>query len=835
MNKRINLLLFLVCLAFSPLLAQRPWVLSQIDIPHPYYYREMYVPQLTTGPSSATWSPDGKSLIYSMGGSLWEQKIDETTATQITDGPGYDYRPDWSPDGSTVVFVRYDNDAMELHLLDLQTGKTTQLTEGGAVNIDPRFSPDGSQMAFVSTKETGNFRIWIGSLNNNTLAAKPLSPERTTAIPRYYYGQPDHQLSPSWSPDGKSLVFVTNPDVLHGSGNIYRTEVNNYNPVLLREEETNWRASPDWSPDGKRIIYSSYLGQQWHQLWMTPADEKGYPIAMGYGDFDATHARWSPDGSKIAYISNEHGNTELYLMDWLTSKKWPLLINEKKYIHPTATVTIKTYHDSKQPTPARLTVRVGDKSYAPDDAWMHGNEVFNREAQKFETYYFHSPGEVKVTVPVGEVKITAWKGFRKANDATVAVKAGEEKEIAFSWAPSTIPSYHGTWKSADVHVHMNYGGHYRNTPEHLALQAKAEDLDIVYNLVVNKEQRIPDIEYFSVDPDNASDEQTLIMHGQEYHTSFWGHMGLLGLTSNYLLPGYVGYTHTGAESPYPSNAVVADIAHDQNGIVGYVHPFETEPDLSQPTSFSLPVDVALGKVDYYEAVGYSDHHISAGVWYKLMNCGFRLTPVGGTDAMANYSSLRGPVGLTRAFVKMEEGDERPLHEKFIEGVKKGKTFASNGPMLGFALDDQEPGGDIALSKKGKLNYKGFVRSSVPIDKLEIIQNGKVVKTITLSGDRTTVDFTGTLNIANSSWVLLRAYSAPNPEVLDIYPYATTNAVFVSVDGQPIHSTESAAYFLTWIDRIEEAASAVTTWNTEAEKVRVMSNIKEARKVFEGRK
>ena len=269
--------------------------------------------------------------------------------------------------------------------------------------------------------------------------------------------------------------------------------------------------------------------------------------------------------------------------------------------------------------------------------------------------------------------------------------------------------------------------------------------------------------------------------------------------------------------------------------MGYVHPFETEPDLTKPMGFSLPVDVALGKVDYYETVGYSDHHISAGVWYKLMNCGFRLTPVGGTDAMANYASLRGPVGLTRAFVKMEEGDERPLREKFIDGVKKGKTFASNGPLLGFTLENQGPGGDIALARKEKLTYKGFVRSSVPIDKLEIIQNGKVVKTITLNGDRTTADFTGTLNITTSSWVLLRAHSPPNPEVLDIYPYATTNAVFVNVGEQPMHSAEDAGYFLTWIDRIEEAASAVTTWNTEAEKTRVMNDIKEARKIFEERR
>jgi len=55
--------------------AEREPVLKQIDLPHSYYYREMYLPQLTSGPSSVAFSPDGKALVYSMQGSLWRQEI----------------------------------------------------------------------------------------------------------------------------------------------------------------------------------------------------------------------------------------------------------------------------------------------------------------------------------------------------------------------------------------------------------------------------------------------------------------------------------------------------------------------------------------------------------------------------------------------------------------------------------------------------------------------------------------------------------------------------------------------------------------------------------------
>src|SRR5580692_13088422 len=86
--------------------AERLPVLQQIDLPHPYYFREMYLPQLTSGPSSLAWSPDSGELIYSMAGSLWRQKIGSTEAFQLTGfvGAAYDYQPDWSADGRWVVY-----------------------------------------------------------------------------------------------------------------------------------------------------------------------------------------------------------------------------------------------------------------------------------------------------------------------------------------------------------------------------------------------------------------------------------------------------------------------------------------------------------------------------------------------------------------------------------------------------------------------------------------------------------------------------------------------------------------------------------------------------------
>src|SRR5215207_878926 len=139
-------------------------VLGQIAVPHNYYFRELYLPQLTSGPSSATWTRDGSAVIYSMQGSLWRQRIDSTAAEQLTDDGGADYQPDCSPDGKTVVFVRYDGRAMELMLLEFESRTVRALTTNGGVNVEPRWSPDGRRLAYVSTAGSGHFLLHVAEV-----------------------------------------------------------------------------------------------------------------------------------------------------------------------------------------------------------------------------------------------------------------------------------------------------------------------------------------------------------------------------------------------------------------------------------------------------------------------------------------------------------------------------------------------------------------------------------------------------------------------------------------------------------------------------------------------
>ncbi|MBV9625222.1 MAG: CehA/McbA family metallohydrolase [Acidobacteria bacterium] len=819
----------------APCLAERQPVLKQIDLPHAYYYREMYIPQLTTGPSSLAWSPDSHRLVYSMAGSLWVQELGTATAVELTAADGYDYQPDWSPDGRAIVFTRYRENAMELWVVDARDGRSRQLTSGGAVNLEPRFSPDGNRLAFVSTAGSGHFHIFVGHFAGGELTnVEQLTPENISSLPRYYYSKVDHEISPVWTRDGKEILFISNRGHIHGTGGLWHVEARpRADGREIHYEETTWKARPDFSPDGKRIIYASYLGRSWHQLWVMPAGG-GDVFPISYGDYDNTNPRWSPDGTKVAFISNRGGNTSLWIQPIPGGSQTQLAALRRKYLQPMGGIALHILAPDGKPIAARVFVTGEDgRAYAPNGAWMAADDSINPSERRFEAHYFDSSGASLITLPAGRTHVDVMRGFEyryeqrllQVKPDTVAALTVHLHPIQFGGRDT------GRWVSGDVHVHMNYAGTYRNTPEHLLEQADAEDVTVIENLIVNKEQRFPDIEYAPPRLDPVSSAQHLLEHAQEFHTSYWGHLGLLGLRS-LVLPGYAAYPNTAAESLFPANANVADMAHERGALVGYVHPLESVPDpAKEEITYELPADVALGKVDYIEVVGFADHKSTAEVWYKLLNCGFRLPTAAGTDFMGNYASLRGPMGLNRVYAQVAPG---PLKvENWQSAIKKGRTFATNGPLLRFNLGGETAGGELRLETGSKVPFKAALRSLVPLDHLQIVCNGRLARELELAGKRDAADVSGMLEIERSGWCILRAFGdrAEYP-ILDSYPYATTSPVYIAVSGAPMRNPDDAAYFVSWLDRLISAAQGSSMWNSEEEREAVLSIFSRAREKFQ---
>ncbi len=598
---------------------------------------------------------------------------------------------------------------------------------------------------------------------------------------------------------------------------------------MVLREETTWSAHPEQAPSGKRLLYSSYRGRQWHQLWLTTTDGAA-PLPLTFGEYDNRNARWSPDGSRMLYVSNEHGNTALVVQDLVGGTRRDIVASQRHYLAPHAKLAIDIVDSAGRRTAARVSVVAGDgRAYAPRDAWMHGDDGFDRSRQSQETHYFHCSPPCEVELPAGTASVTVQRGFAVVPwTKSVDITPGRDSSLRAELVRRDLPPEFGRWVSADLHVHMNYGGQYRNTPKHLAAQAEAEDLDLVYNVIVNKEERIPDIAVFRPGTDPASTDKVVIMQSQEFHTSYWGHLGLLYLSDHLITPDFAAYRHTAMASPYPYNGVIADLAHRQGGLVGYVHPFDfpVVPEKEKSLSNALPADVIAGKVDYLEVVAFSDHKATADVWYRLLNLGFRLPAGAGTDAMANYASLRGPVGLNRVFL---DTDGKLDPEAARIAIKQGRSFATNGPLLGLEIDGARPG-DTLRKIGARHRFSVAMRSPVAVDHLELVQNGKVLRSFTLSGDRRSFDGDGVLDVEGDGWIVLRAWNEhADPLVLDIYPYATTSPVYLEGFGPRPEARQDAAYFVTWLDRVIDATRARSAdFNDDRERQSTLDYLQQAR-------
>jgi TolB protein len=277
---------------------------------------------------------------------------------------------------------------------------------------------------------------------------------------------------------------------------------------------------------------------------------------------------------------------------------------------------------------------------------------------------------------------------------------------------------------------------------------------------------------------------------------------------------------------------VADMAHRQGALVGYAHPVDEDVDPGQPAALTneLPVDAALGKIDYYEAVGFSDHKATNAIWYRLLDCGLQIPAGAGTDAMANYASLRGPVGLNRVYVPATG----PLtREAFLAVVAQGRGVATNGPLVHLAVGEATPGDTVRLTTAGTVKYRATLRASFPVDHLELVWNGQVAVRLSMDPDRRSADVSGEIPVTASGWLLLRAWNdGPSAEVLDIYPYATTSPVYVRVGERPRRSREAATYFLRWLDRIQTAVEGDAGYRTAGERAAVLADVGRARTFYE---
>ncbi len=787
------------------------------------YMYSYYVPQSASTPWRPAWSPDGKEIAFAMAGSLWKIRVGDTVAYELTAGSTYDSSPAWSPDGKWMVYTAEDSAGVNLMLFNTATRESTVVTRGPALNLEPVWSPDGKRLAFVRNEPRGQFHVWVSEFDGARLGEPTrLTNENDFGRARLYFSAYDDHVNPTWSPDGKELILVSNRGITLGSGAIWRAPVGPdlmSRAKMVMREETLYRTQPQWSRDGKRILYSSHRGSQFNNLYVLPVDG-GEPYQMTFGDWDHFDPRWSPDGEWIVYVSNQHGLSDLRLLRSFGGQERKIEIQRRVYRRPMSRLEV-VLQEAGRPTAARIYLTGSDgKSYTPSTSYAR---VAGRSNHRD---FFHAEGRFVVDVPPGETTIEVAKGLEYA-PVTRKVKVEPGSTTARFNLERIVSMNAAGWYSASDHVHMNYAGNLHNTPENLMMMARAEDLDVVGEKVANKDNRIFDHHHFTPRPHKLTNSEHILTFGEEYRPPFYGHINFINM-AHLISPFTTGYEGTAIESLYPSNTDMFRLGRSQGALAGYVHPWSREPEKSTyAVARGFPVDLALGSFDYLEVMTSAGHFTNTEkTWHRALNCGFKVTASAGEDSILNLHAT--PIlGSARLYAYL--GGKLDW-DSYVEAIRRGRTFVTNGPLLFFDVNGEIPGSEIRLPETGgSVEIHASMKSIAPVEKLEVIRNGKVIETLPVAGGTRRIPFD------SSGWLTLRAYAAKAAHPIDdSYLVAETGPVYVSVGGKPVRSAEDAKYFIEWIDDITRQAREHPGWRSDKERNHVLGQFAEARKVFEQR-
>ena len=243
------------------------------------------------------------------------------------------------------------------------------------------------------------------------------------------------------------------------------------------------------------------------------------------------------------------------------------------------------------------------------------------------------------------------------------------------------------------------------------------------------------------------------------------------------------------------------------------------------------VDAALGTSDALE--WSTANRASFFPWYAALNNGLRVTAVGGEDSITNLHAWK-LIGSQRTYVF--SCDRGLSAESWLENLRRGQAFVSNGPLLQLAVNGKKPGEDVRLPPGGRqVRVEATVQSIVPLERAWLVFRGETLAEVPLGGDRRTASLETELKLERSGWLILRAEGKPAERApLDAsYAQAFTNPVWISVGGAPVRDRAAAEYGMKWIDKLRALAEAHPGWRSEREKDHVFAQLAAARKVYEG--
>jgi hypothetical protein len=742
-------------------------------------------------------SPDGSSIAVSHQGAIWTLGREGGEMRRLTSTVGFDSSPAWSADGKRIAYFN----GRALRVVDAGTGSAIAVSSGLQGAGDLYFHPDGKAILgnFGQPSTLGWADLETGTL---TPVLKPATSVSVFAL----------------SPDGSDIAYVTTRDV---SGEQTGRQGPQADVWLIRSAGGEPRKLVPfrsriydlwWEPQG--LVAASDLGGAHNDLWTIDLKGQAPARRLTSGQADEDGPSTSADGRWMVYTDNRDGATALVRREVGTDEEHTLSIARWHFGAPTGTLAIHlSEKGSGQPVTARVSVQqIEGKYFAPFGAlyWMLGNSV----------EHFYADGTAALTVPAGRYVVRVFRGLEYLETRTeVDVTAGRETIARVDMERWTNPPSRGWW-GGESHIHANYGyGQWYNTPATIRLQVEGEGLNLANMVVANSDtDGIFDREFFRGEPDPVSTARHVVYWNEEFRATLWGHMTLYNLT-RLVEPFMTGFRDTTNPWDVPTNADIADAVHLQGGHVNYTHPLQgSDPFLAAYSAKALPVDVALGKIDSLDING--SYAGTVPLWHRLLNCGFRLPASAGTDVFLNRLRVRLPGG-DRAYVRL---DGAFSYAAWVQGLKAGRSFVTNGPMLEFTANEKVLGETIVLAAPGDVRVQAHADAAASLSRIDVLHNGVSVAEGQVDPGGRSARLDRVVRIETSGWLGARVYGDGGAQ-------AHTSPIYVDVSGKAPSSKADATFFLEWIDRLEATFVADDRAPSQELRAHVKRQLDAARAVY----
>jgi Tol biopolymer transport system component len=256
-------------------------------------------------------------------GALFSVEASRKGEQRITrPAPGVvDDQPDWSPDGSLIVFNRIvPNSPYAVYTVEPDGANLTRVGPADEDSGGPSFLPDGN--GIVYTRSTGGIRrfpngtYWI---EHSDIVVRDLSGNNVRVLVRSGAYEGDY-LQPSFAPGGSGLVYVRSNSPLTkpaGAHALFFARADGSDQRRITPWSLDAGDNPDWSPNGRLIVFRSHEGgAKQSQIYVVRPDGSGLrPLTRFKPGTTVLSYSFSPDGKWITFAkSGSGGEPDIFVM-----------------------------------------------------------------------------------------------------------------------------------------------------------------------------------------------------------------------------------------------------------------------------------------------------------------------------------------------------------------------------------------------------------------------------------------------------------------------------------------------------------------------------------------